>query len=164
MPNHFILLGESAGAHLALMYGYSHPEIVVRMISLSAPTDFFSNEFLHSTYSRWIMPTLEKMVGEKMDRKNPPKAFQLASPIANVSPVPTLLFQGGRDWLVSKKQGFALDSVLSEKQIIHRLVFMKNSGHVPRLHNESIRDRIIYPHILDWIKNKDSLLISNIKQ
>jgi acetyl esterase/lipase len=159
-PNHFILLGESAGAHLALLYGYSHPDSIVRMISLSAPTDFFSNEFLHSTYSKWIMPTLEKMVGEKMDRKNPSNAFQQASPIAQVSRVPTLIFQGGRDWLVSKKQGFALDSVLTEKKITHRLVFMKNSGHVPRLHNETVRDKIIYPHILDWIKNKDSLLLS----
>ncbi|MBS1548597.1 MAG: alpha/beta hydrolase [Bacteroidetes bacterium] len=152
-PNQFILLGESAGGHLALLYGYHHPEEILKIIALSAPTDFFSQQFLQSTYSTYVLPTIEKLVGEKMNRKNPSKAFENASPIAQVSSVPTLIFQGGKDWLVSKKQGFALDSVLSEKKIPHRFIFMKNAGHVPRLHNQNLRDTVIYPEIVHWILN-----------
>jgi acetyl esterase/lipase len=153
VPNRYILLGESAGAHLSLVYGYTHPEIIKKIISLSAPTDFYSEKFMNSAYSKYTLPLIEKMVGEKMDRKNPSLAFKNASPIALVSDVPTLIFQGGKDFLVSKEQGFALDSVLTEKKIKHQWVFMKNAGHVPRLTSTYKRDSIIYPHILDWIKN-----------
>ena len=146
-----ILLGESAGAHLALVYGYTHPDRISKIISLSAPTDFFSPQFLKSTYSKYALPTIEKMVGTKMNRQNPSEYFQKASPIALVSSVPTLIFQGGNDILVSSQQGYALDSVLAEKKIPHRLVFMKNAGHVPRLTNKELRDKIIYPNILEWI-------------
>lgn len=151
IPQHFILLGESAGGHLALLYGYSHPEQIVKLISLSAPTDFFSEQFMKSTYSKYTLPMIEKMVGVKMDRKNPSPEFQKASPIAMVSNVPTLIFQGGKDFLVAKHQGFALDSVLSAQHIQHQFVFMKNAGHVPRLTNIELRDSIINPNILNWI-------------
>jgi acetyl esterase/lipase len=152
-PNHFILLGESAGGHLALVYGYTHTKEILKIISLSGPTDFFSSNFLKTTYSKLAMPTIEKVVGEKMNRENPSEKFLEASPISLVNNVPTLLFQGGNDFLVPKSQAFALDSVLAAKDIPHKLVFMKNAGHAPRLTDPETRDSIIYPAILDWIKN-----------
>lgn len=100
-PNNYILLGESAGGHLALLYGYQHPDQIKKIISLSGPTDFYSPEYLNSFYSKYTSPTFQKVVGAKFDRNNISEAFKEASPIANITNVPTLLFQGNNDFLVN---------------------------------------------------------------
>lgn len=153
-PDHYILLGESAGGHLALLYGYQHPAQVSKIISLSAPTDFYSPEFLGSFYSKYSSPTLQKVVGTKFHRKNLSEEFRVASPISHISNVPTLIFQGNQDFLVNQKQGLALDSALTAQNIPHKLVFMKNTGHAPRFFNSKKRDSIIYPNILKWIQQR----------
>lgn len=151
-PDNYILLGESAGGHLALLYGYQNPDQIKKIISLSGPTDFYSPEYLHSFYSKYSSPTIQKMVGTKFHRENLSEEFKKASPIANISNVPTLLFQGNQDFLVNQKQGLALDSALTAQHIPHKLVFMKNAGHAPRFFSKTKRDSIIYPNILEWIR------------
>ena len=152
LPNNYIILGESAGGHLALLYGYRNPDKIKKIISLSGPTDFYSREYLNSFYSKYTSGTVQKMVGTKFDRTNLSEDFQKASPIANISNVPTLLFQGNTDFLVNQKQGLALDSALTKLNVPHKLVFMKNTGHAPRFFSKKKRESIIYPNILKWIK------------
>jgi len=154
LPDNYILLGESAGGHLALLYGYQNSDKIKKIISLSGPTDFYSPEYLNSFYSKYTSGTVQKMVGSKFDRKNLSEEFQKASPIANITNVPTLLFQGNQDFLVNQKQGLALDSALTAMNVPHKLVFMDKTGHAPRFFNKTKRDRIIYPNILEWIKTK----------
>jgi acetyl esterase/lipase len=151
-PDNYILLGESSGGHLSLLYGYQHPEQIKKIISLSGPTDFYSPQYLHSFYSKYSSPTIQKMVGEKFHRQNLSEEFKIASPLYNVSHVPTLLFQGNTDFLVNQKQGLALDSALTAQNIPHKLIFMENTGHVPRFFSKRKRDSIIYPNILEWIR------------
>lgn len=153
MSNHYILLGESSGAHLALLYGYRNPNQVKKIISLSGPSDFYTSGFLNSVYSRYTSPTIEDVVGEKFNRKKLSEKFKEASPISQVAAVPTLIFQGDRDFLVHKSQGIALDSVLTAMEVPHRFIFMKKTGHTPRLYSKKKRDSIILPAILDWIQN-----------
>ena len=62
------------------------------------------------------------------------------------------MFQGDRDILVNKKQGLALDSVLTEKEIPHQLILMKNTGHIPRFFSKKKRVNVIFPNILEWVK------------
>lgn len=150
--NNYILLGESAGGHLALLYGYQHPEQIKKIISLSGPTDFYSRTYLNSAYSRYTSGTVQTMVGKNLDRKNPDDEFKKASPVAQISNVPTLFFQGDKDFLVNYRQALALDSALTAKNVEHKMVFMKKTGHVPRLFNHKKRDSIIYPEILRWIQ------------
>ena len=152
LPNNYILLGESAGGHLALLYGYQNPDKIKKIISLSGPTDFYSHDYLKSFYSKYTSGSIQKVVGTKFNRKNLSEDFQKASPLANVTNVPTLLFQGNQDILVNQKQGLALDSVLTKMDIPHKLVFMDKTGHAPRFFNKKKRDSIIYPNILEWIK------------
>lgn len=152
LPDNYILLGESAGGHLALLYGYRNSDKIKKIISLSGPTDFYSPEYLNSFYSKYTSGTVQKMVGSKFDRKNLSEEFQKASPIANITNVPTLLFQGNQDFLVNQKQGLALDSALTAMNVPHKLVFMEKTGHAPRFFNKKKRDSIIYPNILEWIK------------
>ena len=153
MSNHYILLGESSGAHLALLYGYRNPNRVKKIISLSGPSDFYTSGFLNSVYSRYTSPTIEDVIGEKFDRKKLSEKFKEASPISQVAAVPTLIFQGDRDFLVHKSQGIALDSVLTAMEVPHRFIFMKKTGHTPRLYSKKKRDSLILPAILDWIQN-----------
>ncbi|MBV8325533.1 alpha/beta hydrolase [Chryseobacterium sp.] len=152
LPDNYILLGESAGGHLALLYGYQHPDQVKKIISLSGPTDFYSPEYLNSFYSKYTSPTIQKVVGTKFNRKNVSEAFKEASPIANITNVPTLLFQGNQDILVNQHQGLAMDSALTKLNIPHKLIFMEKTGHTPRFFSKRKRDGIIYPGILEWIK------------
>lgn len=152
LPDNYILLGESAGGHLALLYGYQNPDKVKKIISLSGPTDFYSHQYLNSFYSKYTSNTIQKVVGTKFDRKNLSEEFQKASPVANISNVPTLLFQGNQDFIVNQKQGLALDSALTQMNIPHKLVLMENTGHAPRFFSKKKRDSIIYPNILEWIK------------
>ncbi|WP_159477075.1 alpha/beta hydrolase [Chryseobacterium sp. 18068] len=152
LPNNYIILGESAGGHLALLYGYQNSDKIKKIISLSGPTDFYSHEYLKSFYSKYTSGTIQKVVGTKFNRKNLSEDFQKASPVANVTNVPTLLFQGNQDFLVNQKQGLALDSALTKMNIPHKLVFMDKTGHAPRFFNKKKRDSIIYPNILEWIK------------
>ncbi|SMC67240.1 alpha/beta hydrolase [Chryseobacterium sp. YR221] len=152
LPNNYVLLGESAGGHLSLLYGYQHPDQIRKIISLSGPTDFYSPEYLNSFYSKYTSPTFQKVVGAKFDRKNVSEAFKEASPIANITRVPTLLFQGNNDFLVNPHQGLAMDSALTTMNVPHKLVFMKKTGHAPRFFSKRKRDSIIYPNILEWIK------------
>lgn len=151
-PNNYIILGESAGGHLALLYGYRNPDQIRKIISLSGPTDFYSPEYLHSFYSKYTSPTFQKVVGAQFDRKNISEAFKKASPIANITNVPTLLFQGNNDILVNQHQGLAMDSALTRMNVPHKLIFMKRTGHVPRFFSKKKRDSIIYPNILEWIR------------
>ncbi|VEH19799.1 acetyl esterase [Chryseobacterium nakagawai] len=151
-PNNYIILGESAGGHLALLYGYQHPDQIKKIISLSGPTDFYSPEYLNSFYSKYTSPTLQKVVGTKFDRKNFSEAFKEASPIANITHVPTLLFQGNHDFLVNQHQGIAMDSALTRMDVPHKFIFMEKTGHAPRFFSKRKRDSIIYPNILNWIQ------------
>ncbi|WP_370897093.1 alpha/beta hydrolase [Chryseobacterium gossypii] len=153
-PNNYILLGESAGGHLALLYGYQNPDQIKKIISLSGPTDFYSEKYLNSFYSRYTSSTVQKMVGTRFRREKLSEEFKKASPVASVTNVPTLLFQGNRDFLVNQHQGLSLDSVLTRENIPHKLVFMKNAGHAPRFFSKRKRDSIIYPNILKWIRNQ----------
>ncbi|KFE98224.1 esterase [Chryseobacterium formosense] len=153
LPNNYILLGESAGGHLALLYGYQNPDKIKKIISLSGPTDFYSEQYLKSFYSKYTSGTIQKMVGTKFNRKSLSEDFQKASPVANVTNVPTLLFQGNQDFLVNQKQGLALDSVLTKMNVPHKLIFMDKTGHAPRFFNKKKRDSIIYPNILEWIRD-----------
>lgn len=151
--DNYIILGESSGGHISMLYGYNNPQHIKKIISLSGPTDFYTENYTSSFYSKYSSPTIQDVVGEKFDRKNLSVEFKKASPIANVSNVPTLMFQGDRDILVNKKQGLVLDSVLTEKGIPHQLIFMKNTGHIPRFFSKKKRANIIFPNILEWVKS-----------
>lgn len=148
-PSNFVLLGESAGGHLALLYGYKNPQHIKKLISMSSPTDFYSEKYLQSKYGKRSKGIFQKVVGEKF--QNNLESFKNASPIANISSIPTLIFQGDRDFMVNKDQGLALDSALTAQKIPHRLVYMEKSGHVPRFVKWK-RDSLIFPNILSFIK------------
>lgn len=151
--NQLILLGESAGGHLVLLYGYTHPEEIYKIVSLSGPTDFYSEDYLKNRYYRRSHGTFQKVVGAKYGEKDVEEKFRAASPLANVADVPTLMFQGNKDFLVNQSQGKSLHSVLTSKGYRHEFVYMNGTGHVPRIFKPKMRDSLVFPKILEFVKD-----------
>lgn len=151
MGHKYILLGESAGAHLALMYGYKNGQQVSKIISLSGPTNLADRAYTRSFKSLLALPILNKLTESKFKKWGEvPVAYADFSPVNNVSGVPTLMMQGGADIFVNKRHALLLDSALASRQVERKLVFIPAAGHVPRL-NAYFRNRIIYPAIKEWI-------------
>ncbi|MGI9526627.1 MAG: alpha/beta hydrolase [Weeksellaceae bacterium] len=150
-----ILLGESSGGHISMLYGYNNPDIVDKIITFAGPADLYSERYQKTKlYKSYTEPTFKKIVGEKDKPFESiiPKLKE-ASPISQVSNVPTLTFQGTLDILVNKEQSLALDSVLTEKGVPHELVLIKNANHTPRF-MPWWRNKVINPKILEFIKKQ----------
>ncbi len=147
----YILLGESAGAHLALMYGYRNNQQVQKIISLSGPTNLSDKAYISSFKSLLAIPIINKLTSSRYKKGGDlPDAYKACSPLYNISNVPTLMVQGGADLYVNKRHAYLLDSALEQRNIEHKLVYVKNGGHVARL-NPYFRNRIIYPAIRQWV-------------
>lgn len=145
----YFLLGESAGGHLSLLYGYQHPEAVASIISLSSPTDFYTEEYRNGRFFKPSRNIVEQITGGRFDRPEDAAIFEQASPVAHVTPVPTLVFQGTKDRVVDSSQGLTLVRELQRRAIPHKLVLMRGAGHVPRL--LPWKRPAIYNEILSWI-------------
>ncbi|HEV8084510.1 MAG TPA: alpha/beta hydrolase [Chitinophagaceae bacterium] len=124
-----VLLGVSAGGHLALLqaYKYNSPIIPKAVISFYAPTDL--TELYNDPTSPLIPPALAVIVG-----KTP---AQDASLYSNSSPInfvsssspPTLLFHGGIDSLVKPSQSVSLQMKLQANGVINQYVFYPSKNH-----------------------------------
>lgn len=156
----YILLGESAGGHLALMYGYRNNQQVQKIISLSGPTNLSDKAYISSFKSFLAIPIINKLTASNFKKGGEiPEAYRACSPLYNISNVPTLMVQGGADLYVNKRHAYLLDSALTQRNIEHRLVFVKNGGHVPRL-NPFFRKRLIYPAIKQWVGIESEKLVN----
>jgi acetyl esterase/lipase len=105
-PDQFVLLGRSAGGHLALVAGYAPLDPAIKgVVSLYGPTD------LAYGYDHPANPAVSdsRAVQEAFLGGNPTTAaaaYTAASPVNLVGPAtpPTLLIHGGRDDLVHAVQ------------------------------------------------------------
>ena len=126
----FVLLGASAGGHLALLQGYkySSPVKVKAMVSFFGPTDMAD---LYNNPASPFIPaaTIAQIVGATPTSN--PALYQQSSPIHFVtaqSP-PTILLHGGLDPLVSPSQAVALDAKLQLMGVVHQYVFYPTEAH-----------------------------------
>ena len=124
-----VLMGASAGAHLALLQGYKYE----RPIKAQAIIDFFGPSDLTVLYnhpSLSVPPMAIAFVIGTTPTANP-KLYNESSPINFVdeqSP-PTIIFQGGADRLVSPSQSSLLRDKLESLGVIHDYVFYPKEGH-----------------------------------
>ena len=124
-----VLLGASAGAHLALLQGYknSDPEKVKAVVSFFGPSDL--TELYNHPGNPGIPFLLTALVGSSPSENK--EIYQQSSPINYVtakSP-PTLLLQGGRDVLVPENQSVLLRDKLKSNGVIHEYLYYPNEGH-----------------------------------
>ncbi len=123
----WVLLGASAGAHLAMLqaYKYSSPVIPKAIVSFFGPADltamYNSNPF--------IALALVKVLGTTPGLNA--ALYQQSSPLTFISPQspPTLLLQGGADNLVPPGQAILVKDKLQSLGIPNQYVLYPTAGH-----------------------------------
>jgi acetyl esterase/lipase len=126
----FVLLGGSAGGHLALLQGlkYTSPVKVRAIVDFFGPTDM--TDLYNNPASVLIPPSTIALIVGATPASNP-TLYQQSSPINFVtaqSP-PVILFNGGMDPLVRPAQSVALDTKLQAMGVVHEYYFYPTEGH-----------------------------------
>tara|TARA_R110002051_G_scaffold86498_2_gene152344 strand:- start:2367 stop:3215 length:849 start_codon:yes stop_codon:yes gene_type:complete len=125
ISNSIGLIGVSAGGHLGLLWSYVHDnEEQVKMVcSIVGPTNLLDGAYQNSTD-----PVINNLIGlfgnDEQNLQNASPLYQL-----NESSPPTILFYGGQDPLIPNAQGVALNTRLTELNIVHEFTFYQNEGH-----------------------------------
>jgi acetyl esterase/lipase len=126
----FVILGGSAGGHLALLQGlkYNSPVKVKAIVDFFGPTDMA--DLYNNPASILIPPATIALIVGATPASNP-MLYQQSSPINFVtaqSP-PVIIFHGGVDPLVNPSQSVALDAKLQAMGVIHEYYFYPTEGH-----------------------------------
>lgn len=125
----FVLIGASAGGHLALLQGYKYSTPV----KPKAIIDFFGPTELISLYNNppnpLVQPLLTSVLGGTPTTNN--TIYTQSSPINFVSSQspPTMILQGGADIVVSPSQSVLLDTKLNTSGVTHQYIFYSTEGH-----------------------------------
>ena len=120
-------IGVSAGAHLALLYGYRHdaPHRVKAICSIVGPADFTDPFYAHHPYYQYAAMYL--LGNAKKDHA----AISGISPAQHAGPQspPTILFYGGKDPLVPISQAQRLKAKLDKHGVTNEYHAFPNGGH-----------------------------------
>lgn len=124
----FVLVGASAGAHLALLQGYKYstPVKPKAIIDFFGPTDLI--ELYNNPPNPLVQPLLVAVTGVTPTANT---LYMQSSPINYISSQspPTMIFHGGVDIVVSPSQSVALDTKLSMSGVTHQYIFYPTEGH-----------------------------------
>ena len=123
----FVLLGASAGGHLALLqaYKYDAPVKAKAVVSFFGPTDLktlFSSSLPAASLLNTVTGGTPVSHAELYRQSSPVTFVKAQSP-------PTLLLQGGVDPLVPPVQSESLKSLLDNAGVINKYVFYPTEAH-----------------------------------
>ena len=132
VSNKYVLMGASAGAHLAMLqaYKYNSP------IKAKAVVSFFGPSDLSAMYNNPVggnplfSLALAGAIGATPAQD--PLIYTNSSPvtfISSASAMPTILLHGGTDPLVDASQSAAVQVKLNSAGIINQYVFYPSGGH-----------------------------------
>jgi len=125
-----VLIGASAGAHLALLqaYKYSLPVKIKAVIDFYGPTELVS---LYNNPPNPLVPAQLFAVTGHSPATNL-SLYQQSSPINLVTPQspPTMILHGALDIVVSPSQSTLLRDELQAKAVAHEYVLYPSEGHV----------------------------------
>ena len=124
-----ILLGASAGAHLALLQGnkYSTPIRPKAIVSLFGPTDM--TDMYNNPANPLVPAGLVSVIGKTPTQD--PAIYSSSSPVNYVTSLspPTILLHGGVDPLVKYTQSLTMKNLLQNAGVINQYVFYPTEGH-----------------------------------
>ncbi len=125
----YVLIGASAGAHLALLHAYKYNSPV----SIKAVVDFFGPVDLAAMYNNPINPLVPALL-QGVTGGTPvthPVVYQQSSPINFVTAQtpPTILLHGGADVVVAPSQSVLLKNSLQSAGVVHQYVFYPTENH-----------------------------------
>jgi len=125
----FVLIGASAGAHLALLQGYKYstPIKPKALIDFFGPTDLL--DLYNNPPNPLAQPLLISVTGSTPTTNN--TLYTQSSPINFISSQspPTMILHGGIDIVVPPSQSVALDTKLFISGVTHQYIFYPNEGH-----------------------------------
>jgi len=125
----FILMGASAGAHLALLQAYKNTNDIkpIAVISFFGPSDL--THLYNNPINEGIPYLLKSLTGATPAQY--PETYKQSSPLffVNSQSPPTLLFHGEKDLLVPKIQSELLNNKLQAANVPHRFVVYPTEGH-----------------------------------
>lgn len=136
-----MLVGFSAGAHLATLYSYtkkySAPITPCAVVSYSAPTDLRNEDFLfnNSSFSAdTAMVLMSYLTGVNLlnlSEKDRNTVLYKYSPIKYLSSdsVPTLAVHGALDTVVPVEDARIFKTALIKNEVIHEYIELPDSGH-----------------------------------
>ena len=125
----FVLVGASAGGHLALLQGYKYTST----IKPKAIIDFFGPVELIDMYNNppnpFVPGLLSSVTGGTPTSNN--TIYTQSSPINFVTAqsAPTLILHGGIDFVVAPSQSVLLNSKLATLNVPHQYIFYPTEGH-----------------------------------
>ena len=124
-----ILLGASAGGHLVLLHGYKNSALgdVKAIVSFFGPSDLL--DFYKSHGDPRTPLLLIALTGTTPTQNE--DLYKQSSPIHFVtaqSP-PTLILQGGKDFVVPERQSLLLKNKLEAAGVAHQYAYYANEGH-----------------------------------
>jgi acetyl esterase/lipase len=124
-----VLLGASAGAHLALLQGYKHQSQIKpkAIISFFGPSDLL---YLYNNPGYPAIPSLLTAITGATPTRNK-ATYEASSPLSFVTPqcAPTLLLQGTADMLVPPAQTRRLAEKLQAAGVVHQVEMYTGAGH-----------------------------------
>ena len=127
----FVLLGASAGAHLALLQAYKYNNTV----KIKAVVDFFGPTDMTAMYNDPAPLAPASSIAQLFNNDTPttnPNAYMQSSSInyvSTASSMPTIILHGGMDPLVKPTQATALRDKLLLANIATQYVFYPSEGH-----------------------------------
>ena len=125
----FVLVGASAGAHLALLQGYKYstPIKPKAIIDFFGPTDLV--DLYNNPSNPLVQPTLLSVTGGTPATNN--TLYTQSSPINFVSTQspPTMILHGGADIIVSPSQSIQLNNKLTIAGVSRDYIFYPTEGH-----------------------------------
>ena len=139
--NKVLLTGDSAGAHLSLLYAYARkntaPVTPVAVVSNSGPTDLYDDNFYHNNAlgdKTVISDLMSKACGQKFTyetKESAKDALYSVSPVSYVSAdcVPTVINHGNADSIVPFSNALALDALLTQYGVEHVLNVYEGADH-----------------------------------
>ena len=152
--NKMAIGGISAGAHMALLYGYQYDKgnHISSIISMAGPTDMTNVDFLNGATLLKLIDGANKMVGAKYEFGKPvPSQFKDASPVQYIKNIPTLIIHGTGDMVVPYAQAELLSDKLKQKSYTHDLMTIPNANHDLGLGNQATAKQIA-DRVVEWVK------------
>ena len=134
-----ILAGHSAGAHIMLLYAYTHytdcPMDIAFLVSCCAPADFVSDAKAHNSAVGFAAyPLLSALTGEfvtPLTLERNADAIRAVAPIAQITPdvPPTIVVQGTKDTLINYQNSVDLFNALQENGVDSVHITYEGAGH-----------------------------------
>ena len=125
----FVMMGASAGGHLALLHSYKYASPV----KIRAVVDFFGPSDMVKMYQQpapLVPPAfISSVMGGSPTQL--PVLYEQSSPVnfINAQSPPSIILQGGLDLLVSPSQSEAVKNKLTQAGVANQYVFYASGGH-----------------------------------